>query len=54
MGTRIDRRMLNYTRIVPDTDDIPGMAMMEGSVKILLDIDRVLNADKVAGPAKPA
>ncbi|MCP4575953.1 MAG: purine-binding chemotaxis protein CheW [Deltaproteobacteria bacterium] len=31
-----------------DTDYILGMAKMEGDVKILLDIDRVLKADEVA------
>ncbi len=31
-----------------NTDYILGMAKMEGGVKILLDIDRVLNADEVA------
>ncbi len=30
-----------------DTDYILGMAKMEGGVKILLDIDRVLNADEI-------
>ena len=30
-----------------DTDYILGMAKMEGGVKILLDIDRVLSADEV-------
>ncbi len=30
-----------------DTDYILGMAKMEGSVKILLDIDKVLNTDEV-------
>ncbi|MCP3940872.1 MAG: purine-binding chemotaxis protein CheW [Desulfobacteraceae bacterium] len=31
-----------------DTDYILGMAKMEGRVKILLDIDKVLNADEIA------
>ncbi|MCP3875378.1 MAG: purine-binding chemotaxis protein CheW [Desulfobacteraceae bacterium] len=31
-----------------DTDYILGMAKMEGNVKILLDIDRVLNQEEVA------
>ncbi len=31
-----------------NTDYILGMAKMEGSVKILLDIDRVLNAEEIA------
>ncbi len=31
-----------------DTDYILGMAKMEGGVKILLDIDKVLNTDEVA------
>ena len=32
-----------------DTDYILGMAKQEASVKILLDIDRVLNAEEIAG-----
>ncbi|MBI9087593.1 MAG: purine-binding chemotaxis protein CheW [Desulfobacterium sp.] len=32
-----------------DTDYILGMAKLEGGVKILLDIDRVLNAEEIAG-----
>jgi len=32
-----------------DTNYILGMAKLEGSVKILLDIDRVLNAEEIAG-----
>ena len=31
-----------------NTDYILGMAKMEGGVKILLDIDRVLSAEEVA------
>lgn len=31
-----------------DTDYILGMAKMEGGVKILLDIDKVLNADEIS------
>ena len=31
-----------------DTDYILGMAKMDGGVKILLDIDRVLSADEIA------
>ncbi len=31
-----------------DTDYILGMAKIEGGVKILLDIDRVLSAEEVA------
>jgi purine-binding chemotaxis protein CheW len=30
-----------------DTRDIMGMANMEGAVKILLDIDRVLTAEEI-------
>jgi len=37
-----------------DTDYILGMAKMEGGVKILLDIDRVLNADEIAAIEKAA
>lgn len=32
-----------------ETDYILGMAKLEGGVKILLDIDRVLNAEEIAG-----
>lgn len=35
-----------------DTNYIFGMAKMEGGVKILLDIDRVLNADEIASLAE--
>ena len=35
-----------------DTRYILGMAKMEGGVKLLLDIDRVLNADEVATLAR--
>jgi len=31
-----------------DTDYILGMAKMEGGVKILLDIDKVLNDEEIA------
>jgi len=37
-----------------NTDYILGMAMMEGGVKILLDIDRVLSAEEVAVLEKAA
>ena len=37
-----------------DTDYILGMAKMEGGVKILLDIDRVLNTEEVAALEKTA
>lgn len=37
-----------------NTDYILGMAKMEGGVKILLDIDRVLNADEIASLEKAA
>ena len=37
-----------------DTEYILGMAKMEGSVKILLDIDRVLSAEEVAALEKAA
>jgi chemotaxis signal transduction protein len=37
-----------------DTDYILGMAKMEGGVKILLDIDRVLSADEIDPLAKAA
>ena len=37
-----------------NTDYILGMAKMEGGVKILLDIDRVLSADEVAALDKAA
>ena len=37
-----------------DTDYILGMAKMEGEVKILLDIDRVLSAEKVTALEKAA
>ncbi len=37
-----------------DTDYILGMAKMEGGVKILLDIDRVLNAEEIAAIEKAA
>lgn len=37
-----------------DTDYILGMAKMEGEVKILLDIDRVLNAEDLAVLKKAA
>ena len=37
-----------------NTDYILGMAKMEGGVKILLDIDRVLSADEVADLEKAA
>ena len=37
-----------------DTDYILGMAKMEGGVKILLDIDRVLSAEEVAALEKAA
>ncbi len=37
-----------------DTEYILGMAKMEGSVKILLDIDQVLSADEVAALEKAA
>ena len=30
-----------------DNDYIPGMAKMEGGVKILLDIDKVLSSDEL-------
>lgn len=33
-----------------NTDFILGMAKMEGGVRILLDIDRVVGAEKIAGP----
>ena len=35
-----------------DTDYILGMAKMEGGVKILLDIDRVLNSEEIAALEK--
>jgi purine-binding chemotaxis protein CheW len=35
-----------------DTDYILGMAKMEGGVKILLDIDQVLNAEEIAALEK--
>jgi purine-binding chemotaxis protein CheW len=37
-----------------NTDYILGMAKMEGGVKILLDIDRVLNEDEIADLEKAA
>lgn len=37
-----------------DTDYILGMAKMEGGVKILLDIDRVLNAEEITFLEKAA
>jgi len=37
-----------------DTDYILGMAKMEGGVKILLDIDRVLNAEEISVLEKAA
>ncbi len=37
-----------------DTDYILGMAKMNGGVKILLEIDKVLNAEEVACPEKAA
>jgi len=37
-----------------NTDYILGMAKMEGGVKILLDIDRVLSTEEVAVLAKAA
>ena len=37
-----------------NTDYILGMAKMEGGVKILLDIDKVLSADEVAALDKAA
>lgn len=37
-----------------DTDYILGMAKMEGGVKILLDIDRVLTAEEIAALKKAA
>jgi purine-binding chemotaxis protein CheW len=37
-----------------DTRYILGMANMDGSVKILLDIDRVLTADEIAELEKAA
>jgi purine-binding chemotaxis protein CheW len=37
-----------------DTDYILGMAKMDGGVKILLDIDRVLNAEELATLEKAA
>ncbi len=37
-----------------DTEYILGMAKMEGSVKILLDIDRVLSADEISIVKKTA
>ena len=37
-----------------DTDYILGMAKMEGGVKILLDIDRVLSAAEIIVPQKAA
>jgi purine-binding chemotaxis protein CheW len=37
-----------------DTDYILGLAKMEGGVKILLDIDRVLSADEIGPLAKAA
>jgi len=37
-----------------DTDYILGMAKMEGGVKILLDIDRVLSAEEIADLEKAA
>jgi len=37
-----------------ETDYILGMAKMEGGVKILLDIDRVLNAEEIAAIEKAA
>jgi purine-binding chemotaxis protein CheW len=37
-----------------NTDYILGMAKMEGAVKILLDIDRVLSAAEVAALEKAA
>lgn len=37
-----------------NTDYILGMAKMEGGVKILLDIDRVLNAEEIAALDKAA
>ena len=37
-----------------DTDYILGMAKMEGGVKILLDIDRVLSEDEIADLEKAA
>ncbi|MDY6837532.1 MAG: chemotaxis protein CheW [Thermodesulfobacteriota bacterium] len=37
-----------------DTEYILGMAKMEGGVKILLDIDRVLNAEEIAAMGKAA
>ncbi|MCP4693175.1 MAG: purine-binding chemotaxis protein CheW [Desulfobacterales bacterium] len=35
-----------------NTDYIQGMAKSEGDVKILLDIDRVLNADEISAATK--
>ncbi len=37
-----------------DTEYILGMAKMEGEVKILLDIDKVLNAEQIAALEKAA
>ncbi len=37
-----------------DTDYILGMAKMEGGVKILLEIDRVLNAEEISAIEKAA
>jgi purine-binding chemotaxis protein CheW len=37
-----------------NTDYILGMAKMEGGVKILLDIDRVLSADEIIALEKAA
>lgn len=37
-----------------DTDYILGMAKMEGGVKILLDIDKVLNTEEIKGLEKTA
>jgi purine-binding chemotaxis protein CheW len=45
-GSDIEDTPMFGTRL--DTDYILGMAKMEGGVKILLDIDRVLVADEIA------
>ncbi len=51
-GEHIEETPTFGTRL--NTDYILGMAKMEGGVKILLDIDRVLSADEVAALDKAA
>jgi purine-binding chemotaxis protein CheW len=51
-GSDIEETPSFGTRL--DTDYILGMAKMEGGVKILLDIDKVLNDEEIAVLEKAA